>query len=56
MGEAFLSAVVETLVNKLTSSESKDFLKKRKLNTSLLNELKIKLLALKVALNDAKTK
>ena len=55
-GEGFLSAVVQTLVENIASTKFRDSLKKRKLNTSLLDELKIKLLALNAVLNDAEMK
>ena len=56
VGEALLSGAIETLLDKIISSEFKDFLRSRKLNVSLLDELRTTLLALSVVLNDAKEK
>ncbi|KAF7815609.1 putative disease resistance RPP13-like protein 1 [Senna tora] len=54
--EALLSASVETLRDRITSSEFQDFLKNRKLNVSLLDEMKTTLLMLNAVLNDAEEK
>ena len=56
VGEALISASVQVLLDKITSNEFRDFFTNRKLNVSLLNELKIKLLALNAVLNDAEEK
>nr|AFK48304.1 unknown [Lotus japonicus] len=56
VGEALISASVEILLDKITSKEFRDFFANRKLNVSLLDELKIKLLALNAVLNDAEEK
>ncbi|KAI9086857.1 hypothetical protein K1719_031180 [Acacia pycnantha] len=56
VGQALLSASVQTLVDRITSSEFRDFMKNRKLNVSLLDELKITLLMLGAVLNDAEEK
>ncbi|XP_028806814.1 putative disease resistance protein At3g14460 [Neltuma alba] len=56
MGEAFLSASVQTLLDMISSSEFRDFMKNRKLSVSLLDELKITLLMLGAVLNDAEVK
>ncbi|XP_028806826.1 putative disease resistance RPP13-like protein 1 [Neltuma alba] len=56
VGEALLSASVQTLLDRISSSEFRDFMKNRKLNVSLLDELKITLLMLGAVLNDAEEK
>ncbi|KAI9077501.1 hypothetical protein K1719_040523 [Acacia pycnantha] len=56
VGEALLSASVQALLERITSSEFRDFMKNRKLNVSLLDELKINLLILGAVLNDAEEK
>ncbi|KAI9086872.1 hypothetical protein K1719_031195 [Acacia pycnantha] len=56
VGQALLSASVQTLLDRITSSEFRDFMKNRKLNVSLLDELKITLLMLGAVLNDAEEK
>ncbi|KAG5074029.1 hypothetical protein JHK84_055260 [Glycine max] len=47
---------IEILLNRIASREFQDFFSSRKLNVFLLDELKIKLLALNVVLNDAEEK
>ncbi|KAI9077513.1 hypothetical protein K1719_040535 [Acacia pycnantha] len=56
VGEALLSASVQTILGMITSSEFRDFMKNIKLNVSLLDELKITLLMLGAVLNDAEEK
>ncbi|KAK7401000.1 hypothetical protein VNO78_12309 [Psophocarpus tetragonolobus] len=56
VGEALISASVEILIKRIASREFRDFFSRRKLNVSILDELKIKLLALNVVLNDAEEK
>ncbi|KAF7815607.1 putative disease resistance protein [Senna tora] len=56
VGQAFLSASVQTLIDRITSSEFRDFLANRKLNVSLLDEMKTTLLMLNAVLNDAEEK
>ncbi|KAI9074155.1 hypothetical protein K1719_043870 [Acacia pycnantha] len=56
VGQALLSASLQTLLDRIASSEFRDFMKNRKLNVSLLDELKITLLMLDVVLNDAEQK
>ncbi|XP_028221777.1 putative disease resistance RPP13-like protein 1 isoform X1 [Glycine soja] len=56
VGEALISASVEILLDRITSAEFRDFFANRKLNVSLLDELKIKLLTLNAVLNDAEEK
>nr|XP_027192844.1 LOW QUALITY PROTEIN: putative disease resistance RPP13-like protein 1 [Cicer arietinum] len=56
VGGAFLSATVQTLVEKLASTEFRDYIKNTKLNESLLAELKTTLLALQAVLDDAEMK
>ncbi|KAL2322261.1 hypothetical protein Fmac_026640 [Flemingia macrophylla] len=56
VGEALLSASVEILLDRITSTEFRDYFANRKLSVSLLDELKIKLLALNAVLNDAEEK
>nr|KYP60490.1 Putative disease resistance RPP13-like protein 1 [Cajanus cajan] len=56
VGEALISASVEILLDRITSSEFRDYFANRKLNVSLLDELKIKLLSLNAVLNDAEEK
>ncbi|KAI9074153.1 hypothetical protein K1719_043868 [Acacia pycnantha] len=56
VGEALLSASVQTLLDMITSSEFQDFMKNRKLNVSLLDQLETTLLMLGAVLNDAEEK
>nr|KYP60491.1 Putative disease resistance RPP13-like protein 1 [Cajanus cajan] len=56
VGEALISASVQTLLDRITSSEFRDYFANRKLNVSLLDELRIKLLSLNAVLNDAEEK
>ncbi|RHN66349.1 putative P-loop containing nucleoside triphosphate hydrolase, leucine-rich repeat domain, L [Medicago truncatula] len=56
IGGAFLSATVQTLVEKLASTEFLDYIKNTKLNVSLLRQLKTTLLTLQVVLDDAEEK
>ncbi|KAL2322315.1 hypothetical protein Fmac_026694 [Flemingia macrophylla] len=56
VGEALISASVDILLKKIASREFRDFFSSRKLNVSVLDELKIKLLALNAVLNDAEEK
>ena len=56
IGSAFLSATVQTLVEKLASKEFLDYIKNTKLNVSLLRQLKTTLLTLQVVLDDAEEK
>ncbi|XP_057433570.1 putative disease resistance protein At3g14460 [Lotus japonicus] len=56
VGQALISSCVDILLSRIASSEFRDFYANRKLNESLLDELKIKLLALNAVLNDAEEK
>ncbi|KEH18858.1 putative P-loop containing nucleoside triphosphate hydrolase, leucine-rich repeat domain, L [Medicago truncatula] len=56
IGGAFLSASVQTLMDKLTSTEFRDYITKTKLNESLMEEMETTLLALEVVLDDAEEK
>ncbi|GAU12627.1 hypothetical protein TSUD_121180 [Trifolium subterraneum] len=56
IGGAFLSATVQTLVEKLASTEFLDYITNTKLNVSLLRQLKTTLLTLQVVLDDAEEK
>ncbi|RHN66317.1 putative P-loop containing nucleoside triphosphate hydrolase, leucine-rich repeat domain, L [Medicago truncatula] len=56
IGSAFLSATIQTLVEKLASTEFRDYIKNTKLNVSLLRQLKTTLLTLQVVLDDAEEK
>ncbi|XP_057433795.1 putative disease resistance RPP13-like protein 1 [Lotus japonicus] len=56
VGGALISASVNILLDKITSTEFRDFFANRKWNVPLLDELKIKLLALNAVLNDAEEK
>jgi DNA repair ATPase RecN len=56
IGGAFLSATVQTLVEKLASKEFLDYIKNTKLNVSLLRQLKTTLLTLQAVLDDAEQK
>ncbi|RHN66305.1 putative P-loop containing nucleoside triphosphate hydrolase, leucine-rich repeat domain, L [Medicago truncatula] len=56
IGGAFLTATVQTLVEKLASTEFLDYIKNTKLNVSLLRQLKTTLLTLQVVLDDAEEK
>jgi len=56
IGGAFLSATVQTLVEKLASTEFLDYIKNTELNVSLLRQLKTTLLTLQVVLDDAEEK
>jgi len=56
IGSAFLSATVQTLVDKLAPTEFLDYIKNTKLNVSLLRQLKTTLLTLQVVLDDADEK
>ncbi|XP_027345111.1 putative disease resistance protein At3g14460 [Abrus precatorius] len=56
VGEAVISASVEILLDRITSKVFRDFFASRRLNVSLLDELKIKLGALNAVLNDAEEK
>ncbi|KAL2322309.1 hypothetical protein Fmac_026688 [Flemingia macrophylla] len=56
VGEALLSASVEILLDRITSKEFRYDFANRKLNVSLLDELKLKLLSLNAVLNDAEEK
>jgi len=56
VGGAFLSATIETIVEKLTSTEFRGFIKNTKFNYSQLAELKTTLFALQAVLVDAEQK
>ncbi|RHN65636.1 putative P-loop containing nucleoside triphosphate hydrolase, leucine-rich repeat domain, L [Medicago truncatula] len=56
VGEAFLSASVEVLLNKIVSNEFLNFFHSKELDVSLLKKLKITLLSLQAVLNDAEEK
>ncbi|KAB2594873.1 disease resistance RPP13-like protein 1 [Pyrus ussuriensis x Pyrus communis] len=56
VGEAFLSASIRTLCDKVSSGELVDFFRRKKLDHSLLEKLKLTLLTLHAVLNDAEEK
>ncbi|XP_024635468.1 putative disease resistance RPP13-like protein 1 [Medicago truncatula] len=56
VGGAFLSATIQTIAEKLTSSEFRGFIKNTKFNYSQLAELKTTLFALQAVLVDAEQK
>ncbi|AES69765.1 putative P-loop containing nucleoside triphosphate hydrolase, leucine-rich repeat domain, L [Medicago truncatula] len=56
VGGAFLSASVQTMLDKLTSTEFRDFINNKKLNVSLLKQLQTTLLVLQAVLDDAEEK
>ncbi|ONI21026.1 hypothetical protein PRUPE_2G046000 [Prunus persica] len=56
VGEAFLSASVEVLCEKISSREFRDLFRGKKLDESLVKKLKITLLSLNAVLNDAEEK
>ncbi|TKY49653.1 putative disease resistance RPP13 protein 1 [Spatholobus suberectus] len=56
VGEAFLSAVVEVLLDRIISHEVLDFYRRKKLGISLLKKLRITLLSLQAVLNDTEEK
>ncbi|KAI5342560.1 hypothetical protein L3X38_010435 [Prunus dulcis] len=56
VGEAFLSASVQVLCEKIGSREFRDLFRGKKLDESLVKKLKITLLSLNAVLNDAEEK
>ncbi|RHN78360.1 putative P-loop containing nucleoside triphosphate hydrolase, leucine-rich repeat domain, L [Medicago truncatula] len=56
VAEAFLSAFVEVLLEKMISTEFVNFIRSKKLDISLLEKLKLTLLSLQAVLNDAEEK
>ncbi|CAN6697176.1 unnamed protein product [Malus baccata var. baccata] len=56
IGEAFLSASIQTLCDKIGSGELMDFFRGKKLDHSLLEKLKLTFLALDAVLDDAEEK
>ncbi|XP_070681676.1 putative disease resistance RPP13-like protein 1 [Malus domestica] len=56
IGEAFLSASIQTLCDKIASGEFMDFLRGKKLDHSLLEKLKLTFLTLDAVLDDAEEK
>ncbi|KAM2065390.1 hypothetical protein ACFX16_028664 [Malus domestica] len=56
IGEAFLSASIQTLCDKIGSGELMDFFQGKKLDHSLLEKLKLTFLALDAVLDDAEEK
>ncbi|KAK7401268.1 hypothetical protein VNO78_12620 [Psophocarpus tetragonolobus] len=56
VGEAFLSASVEVLLDSIVSHEFLHFFRSKELDISLLKKLKITLLSLQAVLNDAEEK
>ncbi|XP_068494523.1 putative disease resistance RPP13-like protein 1 [Phaseolus vulgaris] len=56
VGEALISACMEILIERIASREFRDFFSSTKLDICLLDELKIKLLAVNAVLNDAEEK
>ncbi|KAJ1399775.1 P-loop containing nucleoside triphosphate hydrolase [Sesbania bispinosa] len=56
VAEAFLSASVEVLLDKIISPEFMNFFRNRKLDVSLLEKMKTTLLSLQAVLNDAEEK
>ncbi|XP_045826901.1 putative disease resistance RPP13-like protein 1 isoform X1 [Trifolium pratense] len=56
IGGAFLSATFQTLMDKLTSTEFRDYITNTKLDESLMEEMETTLLALEIVLDDAEEK
>ncbi|GAU38254.1 hypothetical protein TSUD_119340 [Trifolium subterraneum] len=56
VGGAFLYASVQTMIDKLTSTEFRDYINNKKLNVSLLKQLQTTLLVLQAVLDDAEEK
>ena len=56
IGEAFLSASLEVLLDRIISQEFQYFSRNKELDTSLLKKLKITLLSLQAVMNDAEEK
>ncbi|XP_020411846.1 putative disease resistance RPP13-like protein 1 [Prunus persica] len=56
IGEALISATIQTLCDKIASPEFTDLFRQKKLDEQLLNKLKTTLLTLSVVLNDAEEK
>ncbi|KAK7401368.1 hypothetical protein VNO78_12790 [Psophocarpus tetragonolobus] len=56
LGEAFLSAAVEVLLDRIISHEFLNFFHSKKLEISLLKKLRVTLLSLQAVLNDAEEK
>ncbi|KAE8669417.1 putative LRR and NB-ARC domains-containing disease resistance protein [Hibiscus syriacus] len=57
VGEAFLSASIEVLLDRIVSSDVSNFIRgKKELQAVLLNKLKPTLMSVKVLLDDAETK
>ncbi|PNX86873.1 NBS-LRR resistance protein, partial [Trifolium pratense] len=56
VAEAFLSAFVEVLLEKIISTEFVNYFRSKKLDVSLLEKLKLTLLSLQAVLNDAEEK
>ncbi|GAU38265.1 hypothetical protein TSUD_119460 [Trifolium subterraneum] len=56
VGGAFLSATVKTMIDKLISTEFRDYINNKKLNVSLLKQLQTTLLILQAVLDDAEEK
>ncbi|XP_058765301.1 putative disease resistance RPP13-like protein 1 [Vicia villosa] len=56
IGSAFLTATVQTLVEKLASKEFRDYIKNTKLNVSFLKQLRLTLLTLQPLLDAAEEK
>ncbi|XP_027342756.1 uncharacterized protein LOC113855342 [Abrus precatorius] len=56
VAQAFISGSVKILLDWITSSDLREFMGRRKLKVSVLNELETKLLALNAVLNDAEEK
>jgi len=56
VGGAFLSASVQTLMDKLASKEFQVYITNKKLNVSLLRQLETTLLAFQAVLDDAEVK
>ncbi|KAB2594930.1 disease resistance protein [Pyrus ussuriensis x Pyrus communis] len=56
IGEAFLSASIRTLCDKISSGKLMDFFRRKRLDHSLLEKLKLTFLALDAVLDDAEEK
>jgi len=56
VGDAFLSAPIQTMIDKLTSAEFQDYANNQKLNLSFLSQLQKTLIALGSVLDDAEKK
>ncbi|MCI53318.1 NB-LRR type disease resistance protein Rps1-k-2, partial [Trifolium medium] len=56
VGQAFLSAFIEVVLDRLASPELVDFIRGKKVDVNLVQRLKTTLYAVEVVLNDAEQK